>query len=385
MRSPQLVVVATCLLAAMPCDAQSSRTSLGVNAGTATDVTGVSTSALTVIPSLTAVGANSALSLSAIGTRFSNRSWSGALNGGLSARGTGTVAPAIDLGASAATTSYSFSYFTADALPALELRAGPARLFGGVHLSTAATSGTIQRAPSSPLLGSPTTTRASSTRSASTLVGGATLSTTFESGETAAISYRAETGTVAGGRQTDDVLSGTIGSSSLTIAAAVGRRASTTGPASFGSAGLTIAATRNLAVQLSGGSYPANPMLGTPAGQFVNAGLTVRFDRQPAQLPRPASVRAPQRGMTRLSILAADAQKVEVGGDFNKWQLVATQRATNGVWYVDLAIPPGEYRYAFRVNGKEWRVPAGVAAADDEFGGKSAWLTVTRTASGAGR
>jgi hypothetical protein len=56
-------------------------------------------------------------------------------------------------------------------------------------------------------------------------------------------------------------------------------------------------------------------------------------------------------------------------------------RADNGVWYADLNLPPGEYRYAFRIDGKEWRVPEGVAAADDEFGGKSAWLTVSRPAS----
>ena len=60
---------------------------------------------------------------------------------------------------------------------------------------------------------------------------------------------------------------------------------------------------------------------------------------------------------------------------------IATTRADNGVWYVDLDLPPGEYRYAFRVDGKEWRVPEGVAAVDDEFGGKSAWLKVSRPAS----
>jgi hypothetical protein len=46
------------------------------------------------------------------------------------------------------------------------------------------------------------------------------------------------------------------------------------------------------------------------------------------------------------------------------------------VWYADLKIPPGQYRYAFRVNGIEWRVPDGATAVKDDFGGKSAWLTV---------
>ena len=39
-------------------------------------------------------------------------------------------------------------------------------------------------------------------------------------------------------------------------------------------------------------------------------------------------------------------------------------------------IPPGQYRYAFRVDDKEWKVPEGAAASDDDFGGKSAWLVV---------
>jgi 1,4-alpha-glucan branching enzyme len=82
-----------------------------------------------------------------------------------------------------------------------------------------------------------------------------------------------------------------------------------------------------------------------------------------------------------VSISAADADRVELAGDFSKWQSIAATRADNGVWYVDLDLPPGEYRYAFRVNGKEWRVPEGVAAVDDEFGGKSAWLTVSRPSS----
>jgi 1,4-alpha-glucan branching enzyme len=95
-------------------------------------------------------------------------------------------------------------------------------------------------------------------------------------------------------------------------------------------------------------------------------------------MPSPAGVPSPAPGSTRISIRAADAERVDLAGDFNKWQPVAATRAGNGVWYVDLPLPPGEYRYAFRINGKEWRVPEGVAAADDDFGGKAAWLTVSR-------
>jgi 1,4-alpha-glucan branching enzyme len=89
--------------------------------------------------------------------------------------------------------------------------------------------------------------------------------------------------------------------------------------------------------------------------------------------------------MTRLAIAARDASHVEVAGDFTNWEFVVTKRAANGVWYVDLAVPPGQYRYAFRIDGKEWRIPGGAPAAEDEFGGKSAWLTVARNQQGEAR
>jgi hypothetical protein len=144
---------------------------------------------------------------------------------------------------------------------------------------------------------------------------------------------------------------------------------------------LGIAVRPTVILQLSAGSYPSNPMFGTAGGRFVNAGVTLRLGRAASAMPAPAGVAAPERGMTRVSIRAADAKRVELAGDFNKWQPIAARRAGNGVWYVDLTLPPGEYRYAFRIDEKEWRVPEGVAAADDEFGGKSAWLTVSRPVS----
>ena len=49
----------------------------------------------------------------------------------------------------------------------------------------------------------------------------------------------------------------------------------------------------------------------------------------------------------------------------------------HGVWFIDLPIPPGQYRYAFRIDGATWSVPDGAAVTSDDFGGKSAWLTVS--------
>jgi 1,4-alpha-glucan branching enzyme len=99
-------------------------------------------------------------------------------------------------------------------------------------------------------------------------------------------------------------------------------------------------------------------------------------------LPKPAGVPSAAAGLTRLSIAARDARRVELAGDFTQWTFTPAQRAANGVWYVDLAVAPGRYRYAFRVDGTEWRTPEGAATADDGFGGKSALLTIERSTTG---
>ena len=227
----------------------------------------------------------------------------------------------------------------------------------------------------------PTGSRSTSSESAMTGIAGVSLSAVTAAGEIASIGYRGETGTVAGAAQTDHAVNGAIANSRVMVAAGVGRRDRSSESTVHGSITLGVAMTPVVMLQIAAGNYPSNTMLGTAAGKFVNAGLSMRFGRSAGSMPAPANIPAPARGRTRVALRATDATRVELAGDFNKWQPIATTRADNGVWYVDLDLPPGEYRYAFRVNGKEWRVPEGVAAVDDEFGGKSAWLRVSKPAS----
>jgi hypothetical protein len=127
-------------------------------------------------------------------------------------------------------------------------------------------------------------------------------------------------------------------------------------------------------------------MLGTPSGRYTSVGVSIGLgDATPSR--RAPSVRIPgvpqpPRGYTRLAIVAPDAARVEVAGDFNEWMPTRTTRAANGMWYADLRIAPGQYRYAFRIDGSEWRVPRGATAVNDGFGGTSAWLVVTVDESG---
>jgi 1,4-alpha-glucan branching enzyme len=78
--------------------------------------------------------------------------------------------------------------------------------------------------------------------------------------------------------------------------------------------------------------------------------------------------------------VAPHAASVALVGDFNDWDPKRSpMRSANnvGVWATALQLAPGRYRYAFLVNGVEWRAdPAAPAAMDDEFGSPSSVITV---------
>jgi hypothetical protein len=371
-------LLASSMLLAVPCAAQS-LASVAINAGAATDVTGAGSSAVTIAPSLTRLAPQGSSTISASATRFANDAWSAGASLGMNGRASsGAFTPVIDVSALAATTSYDFSYAVAELVPSLEAKAGSMKLFAGARLAAAGTS-SILNAPTgtSPFGPLPGGERSTNGRSARTLVAGFTTTSVSQGGEVATFGYRGEAGIVAGTRQTDHTASASVANSKFGLVGSVGHRNTPIESMVFGSATLGVAIAPAVTMQLAAGNYPSNPMLGTASGQFVNVGLVMKVGRgRGATLPNPSGVDSPRKGTTRVAIKAGDASRVELAGDFTKWQLVRTTRAANGVWYVDLSLPPGEYRYAFRIDGNEWRVPEGVAAADDEFGGKSAWLSV---------
>lgn len=79
-------------------------------------------------------------------------------------------------------------------------------------------------------------------------------------------------------------------------------------------------------------------------------------------------------------LVAPGAHSVALVGDFNDWDLAATQLVpapAGGLWTVTVPLPPGRYRYAFIVDGARWVPdPSAPAAADDGFGTPSSVVTV---------
>jgi hypothetical protein len=76
--------------------------------------------------------------------------------------------------------------------------------------------------------------------------------------------------------------------------------------------------------------------------------------------------------------VAPQAASVSLVGDFNDWDPKrAPMQTAQGVWATVVNLTPGRYRYAFLVNGVEWRAdPGAPLVKDDEFGSPSSVVTV---------
>ncbi|HEY6219214.1 MAG TPA: hypothetical protein VIV65_04090, partial [Gemmatimonadaceae bacterium] len=256
--------------------AQETRGSIAISGGRGTDVAGMSSSAVTVAPSLTSVGPTQSFSLSASGARFSNSAWSASATASFQARASqASVAPTIDLGGTAGLSSYPFSYQMGEATPALEGRWGNLRVFGGAHLVAASSSRSLD---SERPLGSVVPSASGGTSATGVAgVGGATITVAQTDGQNVLLSYRSEAGQVAGGWQSDNTFGGTVSNDQVAVSGAIGLRRSVDGSTGFGSAALTLGITRAFALQVTGGSYPANRLLRTPAGQYVNVGAVMQL------------------------------------------------------------------------------------------------------------
>jgi hypothetical protein len=75
-------------------------------------------------------------------------------------------------------------------------------------------------------------------------------------------------------------------------------------------------------------------------------------------------------------ILRVPGRDLEVSTDANAWTAVPARRIGPDTWEVVLALEPGLYRIAIRVDGGAWRPPPGLPTTSDEFGGEVGLLVV---------
>jgi hypothetical protein len=103
--------------------------------------------------------------------------------------------------------------------------------------------------------------------------------------------------------------------------------------------------------------------------------------RAPAPAVRGSNAAQPVADtvFVRFELAAPQARSVSVAGSFNGWQVgtLAMTRNASGVWSATVALPVGEHRYEFVVDGTRW-VPDPTAhdVVDDGFGGRNSVIVV---------
>jgi hypothetical protein len=157
----------------------------------------------------------------------------------------------------------------------------------------------------------------------------------------------------------------------------------------WGEASATVRAGQRLAVLLSAGSYPSDPVRRVLGANYASAGLRLALggtDRsQPLALPAQllAAVRAHTKAATSptarleivergdsyvLRVFADGASSIDVSGDFTDWQPQALKKTANGSWELATVLTPGVHRLNIRIDGGEWVVPSGARPEEGDFG-----------------
>jgi hypothetical protein len=388
--------------------------SLAVGAGVATDARGTRSGAVSVTPGVAvAPDARLRFGLSGTATRFAAAAHALSGTAAVDARQALGTRAAIAISASAArtVTSYDARYDALSALPSLEARlvarrnasltayvgASAAAGVTEYRVVTPATSGSAggsSNRPSLPIVGdgggspgaSPQVSTVRVTRSAHGVSDGA-VAAFGTATDAVTLAYRESRLRIADARYTDRTASAARVSGPVTVHASVGMRHAESERSTFGSVGALLDVGHGVAAQAVAGRYPSDPVAGTLGGRFASVGFVLRAARVARVAPgaTPASARptvtipgAPPvpDGAARLVLRAPDARVVEVAGDWTNWRPVAATRGADGRWWLDVRLPRGDYRYAFRVDGGRWRVPDDAPSVDDGFSGRSAILVV---------
>lgn len=82
--------------------------------------------------------------------------------------------------------------------------------------------------------------------------------------------------------------------------------------------------------------------------------------------------RMPKQKVT-FSLVAPDAQSVQLAGDFTDWQQAPLElkKFKGGLWKKTVSLEPGEYQYRLLVDGQWQDDPNCVLRQPNEFGGQN--------------
>ncbi len=126
-------------------------------------------------------------------------------------------------------------------------------------------------------------------------------------------------------------------------------------------------------------------------GIGVLGGLAINRDGRRAEQPSAVAVVHPQlpdslaARAIKFVLIAPQASRVSLVGDFNGWDASATpmssSRGRDGAWTVFLPLTPGLHTYSFVVDGAHFVAdPAAPIAPDDGFGKPSSVVLVRKPA-----
>lgn len=133
----------------------------------------------------------------------------------------------------------------------------------------------------------------------------------------------------------------------------------------------TLQSARGLSLFLGGAQRLPDARTGVPSGRSALFGVRVEGRRE---LARSATKRDPlpalrvESGTLVLETGSVAVARVELRGDFTDWQVRACQPRTARLFDCGKAPVAGTWRVAVRLNEAEWRQPANLAAAADDFG-----------------
>ncbi len=101
-------------------------------------------------------------------------------------------------------------------------------------------------------------------------------------------------------------------------------------------------------------------------------GFAVRLGALP---PRSPAVQPSGELTFRLD--APDANTVEIAGTFTAWEPRSMARAQDGAWWITVPLAPGEYEYAYVVDGMAIAPPESPIRRPDGYGGANGVILVT--------